>query len=280
MASSSDIVTPPEFVRCVLGLTQYLKYPAMTVKAFAMLNAHFGQMSELVAKMQKTQIVVVSEVAKSVNTLSEQVSELQGHAKWLTAPAGPNRAMAFDRCTTILKYWSSLLKPGSRVQIMGRTDLMEVTPVEVMKFQSILRSLGGHEKALVLVNLPLGKGDDALVSVPRSRLKQLFEEAATGGKLAAEEAISLCRTICTETGVLVSSANFAKIKEGFPSGGWELKDYMGWYTEIFVQRDPEQKKGLQDVACTFLARFAQNNETNQKAIYGKNRIRTLIRTRI
>jgi len=122
----------------------------MTVKAFAMLNCHFGQMSDLIAKMQKTQIVVVSEVAKSVNTLRDQVSELRGHAKWLTAPAGPNRATAFERCTGILKYWSSLMKPGSKVQIHGRHDLMEVTLTEVTKFQSILRSLGGHEKVCVL----------------------------------------------------------------------------------------------------------------------------------
>ena len=122
VAFSEETRCPPEFVQCVLGLTQYLSYPEMSVKAFAMLNAHFGQKTDLIRLMTQTQIVVMDDVAQQIGALRNEVSLLRGQAKWLTSPEEAQRKEAFETSNRILARWCTLLVP------QGAISAVEVHP--------------------------------------------------------------------------------------------------------------------------------------------------------
>jgi len=70
-----------------------------------------------------------------------------------------------------------------------------------------------------------------------------------------------------ETGVIISTATYEEIKQGFPAGGWSSTDFLKWYTDIFMSKDPLQKKSLQDMANTFISRFTHGSEVNQKCVW-------------
>jgi hypothetical protein len=90
----------------------------------------------------------------AVNELRNQVSSIRRYAKWLTAPKEEDRNGPFTDADAIFRYWVSLLEPGISHAYQG-AEQITITEVEVLKFQSILRSLGAHAKALVVLKLPM-----------------------------------------------------------------------------------------------------------------------------
>ena len=167
----------------------------------------------------------------------------------------------------ILKRFFTMCTPGCNA-VISENVALNITPVEQLKFQSMLSNLGAHKQACTYFNLPLVPAND----MPRRDVLTVFKQCcgAEGDDTLIDtpaEIEDAVKKVSENMGLELTAAELKATVADVSDACWDFDAFYDWYCGTFRLRAVPQLKALWNHTLNFLTAFCVRNQKNQQALY-------------